>query len=566
MVDSLQLFKYFMNDIGKADETKLQKPEKFRDQVIVLEKLLETDPSGITNTLLDYAIECSLVDYSYITSNNNVSDFLNDWLSDLNYNLIGKIPVGLRAFAKQYFMQRWKRSSLLVTAIKWGNVGGKVTPLNVYMIEGRDIEIQDNNEMKVLGGESYYMLDKNGNNPTPILQKDVSLFVQKPFSSWSETYPTPFLWQRGVCYNTALLDSYIKKGSNAINQAQTLMLLRKGAAELAKTGNPNFIYTGNDLDKTKANLQKVLEEARQENKMPLYAANFDTEIDYKMPDFEKAVKDVIYSPVEKRILSGLGLIDAAGGNGNTRQESLLNPKPFIAMITEGIEDFKTLLRDIATVTIQKNGEQKYFKRASDVKVSSSFVPEFLNNDISTQIRGMYDRGVISKRTYSELVGMDAVDFDIEITRRKEESELKDLMNPPIIQNNGQNLDSSKDLEAEGKSGVDKVNYNVSNKEDAVYKKIEDLPTNLDGLPKSAKKIWMETFNTLLEDGEDEDFSRKLAWTNVKREYKKDDKTGKWKRKEKSSITVEGYSEAVEAKRLEVLEKQSKLLEKFNKES
>jgi len=63
-----------------------------------------------------------------------------------------------------------------------------------------------------------------------------------------------------------------------------------------------------------------------------------------------AINDTIYAPIEKRILAGLGLIDIVTGTSSSRRESLLNPKPFVAEIKQGIEDFKKMCRKTGLYT------------------------------------------------------------------------------------------------------------------------------------------------------------------------------------------------------------------------
>lgn len=74
-----------------------------------------------------------------------------------------------------------------------------------------------------------------------------------------------------------------------------------------------------------------------------------------------------------------------------------------------------------------------------------------------------------------------------------------------------------------------------------YKNMQDLPESVrDNLPKHAQEIYLEAFNSAWDqydqpeerrDGADRDeTAHKIAWSAVKRVYKKDDKTGRWKKK------------------------------------
>ena len=74
-----------------------------------------------------------------------------------------------------------------------------------------------------------------------------------------------------------------------------------------------------------------------------------------------------------------------------------------------------------------------------------------------------------------------------------------------------------------------------------YKKLAELPKGVKNhLPKRAQEIYRQTYNSAWETYQDparrrsgasrEEVSRRVAWMAVKREFKKDALTGKWKRK------------------------------------
>lgn len=70
---------------------------------------------------------------------------------------------------------------------------------------------------------------------------------------------------------------------------------------------------------------------------------------------------------------------------------------------------------------------------------------------------------------------------------------------------------------------------------------EGLPENIQSiLPKHAQKIYQEAHDNALEQYKDpkkrrgdaslEETAHKVAWAAVKKEYEKNEKTGKWKKK------------------------------------
>jgi cation transport regulator len=76
-----------------------------------------------------------------------------------------------------------------------------------------------------------------------------------------------------------------------------------------------------------------------------------------------------------------------------------------------------------------------------------------------------------------------------------------------------------------------------------YKRKSDLPKQVrDNLPSEAQDIYRKAYNSAWEQYEDpedrrgdasrEETSHKVAWNAVKKEFEKDEKSGKWKKKDK----------------------------------
>ena len=76
-------------------------PTDFHEQVAQIRILLRSDTSGLVNSLLDFAIDAALVDYSVETDNTNLTKVLNSWLGNINQTLREKIPTGVNALAKE---------------------------------------------------------------------------------------------------------------------------------------------------------------------------------------------------------------------------------------------------------------------------------------------------------------------------------------------------------------------------------------------------------------------------------------------------------------------------------
>jgi cation transport regulator len=65
-----------------------------------------------------------------------------------------------------------------------------------------------------------------------------------------------------------------------------------------------------------------------------------------------------------------------------------------------------------------------------------------------------------------------------------------------------------------------------------YDKISELPDSVkSNLPKHAQGIYREAFNSAWNEYDhDEDRAYRVAWSAVKKEYKKSEASGKWVRK------------------------------------
>jgi hypothetical protein len=214
-----------------------------------------------------------------------------------------------------------------------------------------------------------------------------------------------------------------------------LLLIKKGTEQLTLSGKPEFTYSEQDLTDIKNNFSEFVQRTKKESGIPTHVTNFDTEFEHFIPDYTKAFSETLFAPIEKRLLAGLGLIEIVEGVASTRREGILNPKPFITEVYNGIKDFKSLLNDIIQTIIEKNASSHRKFATSDIHIYTSPIMPFIDDKIRAQMRSMYDRGVISKQTYAEVCGAD-VNFPIEIQRRQNETD-KDLdikMYAPIIDN------------------------------------------------------------------------------------------------------------------------------------
>lgn len=546
--------------ITQASLDEIKVPSKFRDQAIKTKQLLNGgDVSGLVNTMLDFAIDCATVDYNIETENDNFTTKLNKWFDNINETLRGRIPTGIEALAKEYFRERWKGSSFLVLRSVWGKKNGFVMPLKLWFVQGEDVLVDDgNSSARILGNEKYKL--KLGKNKTKRIPsgKNEKIFVQKPFSPWSAEYPTPFLIQRGLYQNLKFLELLETKGERVVSKAiEYIMLMKKGSETLARE-RPEWVYDEDDLRAIKEDWENFKKERESKAGTDAYFSNFDTELEHLIPEYDRILDQGIYTPIERRILGGLGLVDILQGIASTRRESTLNPKPFIAEVEQGIKDFKSLMMDVVK-TIEKENKKKHPKYFGDkIKIYNPPIKEFITDRIKSQIRGAYDRGVISKKTYIETVGES--EYEIERERRQKETNRGDnvVFYPPLTMNverditpqetkqNKPDDPSQKDQETveEDKDGIEKKNYTQSQKElltliklaiekstieleGSPYSDISELPDRVkNNMSKAVQKRFMKIVNNALRQYESETTAFKVAYKALKRIAHKND-NGNW---------------------------------------
>jgi hypothetical protein len=288
-----------------------------------------------------------------------------------------------------------------------------------------------------LGDEKYAIRTSDDEKTDIILpnSEDELIFIQKPYESWGTRYPTPFLIRRGLFRNLKFFSLMSQKGEFIIGRAlEYLMIVKKGSERLTLDGRGEYVYSREDLEVVGNDLKELVDRKRNETGAPTYTTNFDTQIEHLIPEYERALKDTLYSPIEKRILAGLGFVDIVEGTSASRRESVLNPKPFIEEINRGIEDFKALLSDLIYAIVEKNAGSHRKWMNAEIRISNPRVKIFLNDKDRQFLRSLYDRGALAKRTLVEIAGDE--NYDTQVDRRKDEKKKghEELMYAPVIQN------------------------------------------------------------------------------------------------------------------------------------
>jgi len=433
---------YLNQLLSLFSQQQINVPCDFRGRVQAIEQILDNDTSGLANTLLDFAINSGVVDFSIETSNKTLTKTLNSWLENINKELRGKVPTGVKSLAKEYYRERWKGSSLIVLRTIWEEVDGFKLPTKLWFVRGGDIEIKDENDStKTIGSEEYFLrVAKDQSIPLPTGAEE-RIYIQKPYERWGSGYPTPYLVKRGVYKNLKILELLADKGANVIGKAlEYLLLMKKGNEKLAENMNPEFIYTEDEMKQIKEDFNKLVHEMRRNNGSPMYTTHFDTTLEHLIPEYEKILSPTLYAPIERRIMSGLGFIEVVEGIDSNKKDSKLNPKLFIAEVQAGVDDYESLLTDVLMDIIESNKDlHRKFTNVDMIQFRSSALKNFLSDDVKDLLMRCYDRGLLSKRTMTEL-GTN-IDFDAEVERRKQEQAdgLDDktyptTMYPPVIQN------------------------------------------------------------------------------------------------------------------------------------
>jgi len=506
-------------------------PADFHNRCGKIQEMLDNDISGTINTILDYAVNsASEANYRIECSEKTLQKLLNLWLEEINID-IKDIPTGLQALSKEYFKERWEGSSFCILRISnWKKITlGNVTievPKTMWFVNGGSIYVvRPKEQIYKLGTDKYY-LNKEETAEIP-KEKNEEIIIQKPYNRWFDQYPTPYLIRKGIYKNWLAMKTLQDKSDEVISKILPyLFVIQKGTAELFKDNNN---YSDEELKDLTQHFKEGLESYKnQKGKTPINTVPFDTKYDHLIPDLSKVLKEELYRQGYRSILSGLGFIDMLE-IAPSRQESRLNPKAFMSEVNEGVCGFKSLLLEAIYLIEQKNKEahKKLFSEKGKLIIVNSPLKINVENLLS-DLRSGYDRGVISIKSYQEILGVDP-----ETERERRESEAKngdeDLMYPHIINNQEE---KGKDTFAPSKP-KNEENENQDKKkgtpETEKFKNagieliiapydISNPPAFLKKYPEGAQKVFIEVFNKALPKGEDYAFP--VAYTAMKRWLKK----------------------------------------------
>jgi len=550
-------------------------PSDFKERCSVIYGMLDNDISGIVSTVIDYSINAaSEAKFKVECSDETLEKIFTLWLDKINVNIEG-VPTGLAELSSEYYKERWAGSSLCLLRVdKWEKITVSGTTVSVptmlWFVNGASVySKRSKNKNYKIGSDKYY-LDQAYKIQLPVGTNE-KIYVQKPFGRWFTQYPSPYLIKKGIYKNWKAMEVLQNKSDEVISKVLPyLFLIEKGTENMFLTKDVD--YTDIELKKLATNFKEGMERYKNEKgKTPTAAVPFDQKYKHLIPDLKNILSEDLYKQGYRAILSGLGFIAMSKGVSGTRQEEVVNPKPFVSEINAGVDGFKSILMDVVRLIISKNkiDHRKLFSENKSLKISN-FPIKINVESILDQIRSAYVYGTISVKTYQEILGIDP---EQELDRMKKEwkNGLRELYYPHVIQNQEQHPDvitpvSKKETEKQKEkekqpenmkeaklvacSGckqelkfafgselqectkchkiIDNTGKVIANKND-----LEIAPYTLKNIPKAIKKVskslqelWIKVWNESYARYKDESKAHRTAWYVVNKERNKKSKAKK----------------------------------------
>ena len=539
MADALSggLYQAFLDYLFKSGNISI--PTDYHSQCSSVKDMLANDMTGTINTVVDYAINSAAQTiYAVESSDETIEELLNQWLSQINL-MVNGIPTGIHELTKEYYKERWGGSSLcLLRVSNWKNitVGANTisVPTILWFVNGSSIYVDRNEKNYTLGSDKYF-LDKEFKKPLPSGKTD-NIVINKPFGRWFDKYPVPYLVRNGVLKNYLGIKAIQEKSDEVISKVLPyLFTITKGTERLFIDGKVD--YKDKDFEDLVNNFKEYLSTYKSEkDAVPVNGKPFDQEYAHLIPDLTKILSEELYRQGYRALLCGLGFIDVLQGVSSTRKESVLNPKPFIAEVNSGVDGFKTVLLEIINLIVLKNKDdhKKLFSENNNLKITNS--PLKINvEEIIDQIRSGFVYGVVSIKTYQEVLGVDP-DKELQRLQKEWNDGLRDVCYPHLIQNQEEKgIDtqkitpiSKKQIEKQTEKTKKPKNMQKANVKDdlieAPYQNLEDLPKAVQKYSKHAQEIWRAAFNAAMkEKPNDEAYAFRVAWSALQKYVKKEKK-------------------------------------------
>jgi hypothetical protein len=415
---------------------KIDVPQDFRTRISAIRYVLDSDTTGVINTLLDYSINtASSTDYTIECADDTLKALLNEWLRSVNLEVEG-VPTGIVELSKEYYKERWKEGSLILArAAKWQDLKMEGTTIKVpnviWLVNSASIFVERDKDRYTLGTDKYY-LDQAMHEQLPA--KGEKIVIQRPFDRWWTQYATPYIVRKGIYRNYKALEMLQEKTEEVLTKfIPYLFAVTKGTER--QYIDAKVDWSDEDLKVLQEGMKDKLEQyKRQKGKTPVWAKSFDLQGEHIIPDLSKILSQELFAQGYRAILGGLGFVDVIQGITSTRKEAVLNPAPFIEEVNAGVDGFKSLLTEIIYLIVKENKieHSRLFNRNQKFYIANT--PLKVNvQPILSDLRQGFIYGSLSVKTYQEVLGIDP---ETERERMKDEWENGDreLFYPHIVQN------------------------------------------------------------------------------------------------------------------------------------
>ena len=480
--------------------TKVVVPTDFHAQVNAIDNILHNDVTGMISTINDFMVQSAVVPLHFESKNASLNKTFNEWKETINGDVNIDIPMGFRSLSEQYYRERW-RSSFIVLNINWGKIGDYIMPVNMWFSDGGSIYV-DKNGTDLKATKYYKSSKKIASNELKNGPRKSSI-IRKPYNMWYEKYPTPYLVKKGALYHALVKQIILSKQTQAVQQAFPNMLAIKMGNDMAMKRNEmpknqDFI----DMKKKFIDLRNDGMD-RTANDGLVGAFPYDVNFENLLPDFKKVLDADIMSGTDRNLLMALGLIEFKGFSTN-REESVLNPKPLVSEIEDGVEDFMQLMGDVIYEIQRRNKATKRNFSAKEVIIGHDPIKSLLTDNMKLLIRSLYDRGLLSKEDTVE--GTTAYKFVQQVEKRKQEikDNLDETMKAPVIMN--QDNKTTPDNRENSDPNMEKT--------PAKKKSETDVQARIESLTITQKDVFMKAFNRCIVRCEeldvDEDFKYATA--------------------------------------------------------
>ena len=552
----------------KDSGAKLKVKDAFSDRIDQVHDMLDNDKSGLVATIYEFMVSSANVPFKIVTENKTLKEKLENWATyEVNKDVNNDVSRGLKGISEQLLRERWT-SSFCIAKISWEKIGGIELPKSIYFLEPKNVEVVHKNSLKTriykIGEEK--LVDK----------EKISYIIRKPFAPLKEAIPSPYFVKKGVLHNYLLKSALKDKQANILEEIIPYLLI-------LKAGDRNLVEQRllGDLENQLTGLKDSIRRYKRdyENRSTkgdsIFKGRYDVELQHFLPELDKIFNEAILRPLDIDMLYGLGLIELQGFG--TRQEALMNPKVLFQEIENAVKDLAEFYFEIFAQIVERNKENHSKYMNSKINVIPGVIKATITDNMKKLIKDYANTGQLSIEDSFEILPI-GFDFNINRTRRIQEKDRgdEDLFFPRVIlnQDNKERMDVpvrpniTPQEVPQKKKNEKKETEEVEFKQEVIeapYDNINRLPDNVKNvLPIPAQITWLKAFNSAYPKYGDAS-ARKIAWSAVKRKYKKG-KDGKWVKKHTAEKLDAQLDELNKMTDIEIKSKQIKLLDKLLEES